>query len=111
MSADASERGFASALRDAISEGRTLSSDFTHTNTALNNISYATESGISRSNRVSEGSAVRSDVGFGFNASVNAFSQTPFGTVPAGTSLQSPGEGSSLTIANPSLVGGNAGGN
>ena len=50
-------------------------------------------------------------MGFGFNASVNAFSQTPFGTVPDGTSLQSPGQSSSLTIANPSLVGGNAGGN
>ncbi len=107
MSADASERGFASALRDAISEGRTLSSDYTHANTSLTNISYATESGISRSNRVSEGSAVRSDVGLGFNASVNAFSQTPYGTVPAGISLQSPGQSVTMNAANPTTIPGN----
>ena len=60
VSADSSERGFASALRDAIASGRTFSTDQTSSLQSSKSQAVSEERGFSRTNQVSEGTDVTS---------------------------------------------------
>ena len=65
LSSDASERGFASALRDAVQEGRLLSHETSGSRSSVTGIGAQSQAAASRVDRVGETVSVASDAGIG----------------------------------------------
>lgn len=65
LSSDASERGFASALRDAVQEGRLLSHETSGSRSSVTGIGAQSQATASRADRVGETVSVASDAGIG----------------------------------------------
>ena len=84
-SSDASERGFASALRDAVQEGRATTHEASGSRTAVSGIGARSEVGINRTDSVGESSSVRSNMGVSLN--IGSFDPQPLaGSVTSQTS-------------------------
>lgn len=65
VSSDASERGFASALRDAVQEGRAVTQEASGGRSSVTGIGAVSQVGTSRTDTVSEGVSVTSNAGIG----------------------------------------------
>lgn len=65
VSSDASERGFASALRDAVQEGRAVTQEASGGRSFVTGIGAVSQVGTSRTDTVSEGVSVASNAGIG----------------------------------------------
>lgn len=67
VSSDASERGFASALRDAVQEGRAVTQEASGGRSSVTGIGVVSQVGTSRADTVGESSTVRSEFGASLN--------------------------------------------
>ena len=67
VSSDASERGFASALRDAVQEGRAVTQEASGGRSSVAGIGAVSQVGTSRADSVGESSTVRSEFGASLN--------------------------------------------
>ena len=65
VSSDASERGFASALRDAVQEGRAVTQEASGGRSSVTGIGAVSQVGTNRTDTVSEGVSVVSNAGIG----------------------------------------------
>lgn len=65
VSSDASERGFASALRDAVQEGRAVTQEASGGRSSVTGIGAVSQVGTNRTDTVSEGVSVASNAGIG----------------------------------------------
>ncbi len=75
VSSDASERGFASALRDAVQEGRAVMQEASGGRSSATGIGAQVQVGTSRADTVGESATVRSEFGASFN--VGTFKPRP----------------------------------
>lgn len=75
VSSDASERGFASALRDAVQEGRAVTQEASGGRSSVTGIGAVSQVGTSRADTVGESSTVRSE--FGASLNVGTFRPQP----------------------------------
>ena len=77
VSSDASERGFASALRDAVQEGRAVTQEANGGRSSATGIEAMSQVGTSRTDTVGETSTVQSNLGVSLN--VGRFDPKPLG--------------------------------
>lgn len=75
VSSDASERGFASALRDAVQEGRAVTQEASGGRSSATGIGAMSQVGTSRADTVGESATVRSE--FGASLNVGTFKPRP----------------------------------
>ena len=101
VSSDASERGFASALRDTVQEGRAVTQEASGGRSSATGIGAMSQVGTSRTDTVGETSTVQSNLGVSLN--VGRFDPKPLGVPEALPYAQQNREGAQ--IAAPQKAG------
>ncbi len=101
VSNDASERGFASALRDAVQEGRAVTQEASGGRSSVTGIGAVSQVGTNRVDTVGETSTVQSNLGVSLN--VGGFDPKPLGGSEALPHAQQNREGAQ--IATPQNAG------
>lgn len=94
VSSDASERGFASALRDAVQEGRSVTQEASGGRSSATGIGAMSQVGTSRTDTVGETSTVQSNLGVSLN--VGRFDPKPLGVPEALPYAQQNREGAQI---------------
>lgn len=94
VSSDASERGFASALRDAVQEGRAVTQEASGGRSSATGIGAMSQVGTSRTDTVGETSTVQSNLGVSLN--VGRFDPKPLGVPEALPYAQQNREGAQI---------------